>query len=275
MKLFAISDLHVGFRANAEALATIRARPDDWVIIAGDVAEHENDLRRALEIFCARYRRVIWVPGNHELWTTSSDMARGENKYLRMVECCRELGVVTPEDPYPVWDGEGGRHLITPLFLLYDYSFADDGLAPQDAVERAGRAGIRCADEDLLHPDPFASREAWCEHRCRSTEARLEAAVATHGLPLVMINHFPLKREFAHLPAIPPFKIWCGTRRTETWASRFKATVVVSGHLHLRSTRSHKGTRYEEVSLGYPHRQWDPGRGIDSYIRQVLPSSSA
>jgi 3',5'-cyclic AMP phosphodiesterase CpdA len=275
LKLFAISDLHVGFRANADALSAIRARPDDWIIVAGDVAERESDVRRALSVFCARYRKVIWVPGNHELWTISPEMARGEQKYRQLVECCRELGVVTPEDPYPLWDGEGGPHLIAPLFLLYDYSFADDGLAPPEAVRWASEAGILCADEELLHPEPFATREAWCEQRCRSTEARLEAAVAAHGLPLVLVNHFPLRREHAHLPAIPRFKIWCGTRRTEAWASRFGAAVVVTGHLHIRSTRVHEGTRFEEVSLGYPPRQWDPNLGIDRYIRQVLPTPQA
>jgi Calcineurin-like phosphoesterase len=274
LKLFAISDLHVDFASNAEALRAMRARPDDWLIVAGDVAEREADVRGALELLCRRYARVIWVPGNHELWATDSASARGEDKYGLLVDCCRSLGVITPEDPYPVWSGEGGAHLVTPLFLLYDYSFADDGLSPGDAVRWAGEVGLICADERRLHPGSFPSREAWCEQRCTLTEARLEAAVKEHGLPLVMVNHYPLERELAYLPAIPRFKIWCGTRRTEGWTARFGAAVAVSGHLHIRSTRVRGRTRYEEVSLGYPKRHWDLRRGIDSYVRQILPAQT-
>jgi hypothetical protein len=271
MKLHAISDLHVGYRENRQALSSLPEGRDDWLIVAGDVAEEESVVCETLELLCERYARVIWVPGNHELWTTGEGMLRGESKYRRLVDRCRALGVTTPEDPYPVWEGEGGPHRIAPMFLLYDYSFADDAVSPADAVRQAREAGIVCADERFLHPDPFESIQAWCAHRCELTEARLERIRSDRALPLIMVNHYPLKRRFAHLPLIPRFKIWCGTRRTEDWASRFGARVVVSGHLHIRSTRTLEGTRFEEVSLGYPHRQWDPRRGIQPYIRQILP----
>jgi calcineurin-like phosphoesterase family protein len=271
MKLYAISDLHVGFRENRRALLTLSGKVDGWLIVAGDVAEDEDAVCGALELLRERYARVIWVPGNHELWSTGEGAPRGAWKYLRLVERCRALGVITPEDPYPIWTGEGGPHRIAPMFLLYDYSFAEDGVAPADAVRGAREAGTVCADERFLFPDPFASREEWCAHRCGLTEARLEACAVERPLPLVMVNHYPLKRQLAHLPLCPAFKIWCGTRRTEDWATRFGASVAVSGHLHIRSTRRLEGTRYEEVSLGYPHRQWDPARGIEAYIRQILP----
>jgi 3',5'-cyclic AMP phosphodiesterase CpdA len=271
MKLFAISDLHTGFRENRLALRSIQKRPDDWLIVAGDVAEEEADVCEALDVLCSRYARVIWVPGNHELWTTSARTLRGDFKYQSLVAHCRKLGVITPEDPFPVWHGEGGQHLIAPLFLLYDYSFAPDGMTPAAARRWAADAGIVCADEELLHPDPYASREEWCRRRCIDTEARLELATANNAMPLVIVNHFPLKRELAYLPSIPRFRIWCGTTRTESWASRFRASTVVSGHLHIRGTRVLEGTRFVEVSLGYPHRQWDPARRLDTYIRQILP----
>jgi hypothetical protein len=46
--------------------------------------------------------------------------------------------------------------------------------------------------------------------------------------------------------------------------------VVVSGHLHVRSTRWIEGVRFEEVSLGYP-RHWQPDLGAAAYLRQILP----
>ena len=39
MKLWAISDLHVGYEENRRAVQALPAHPDDWLIIAGDTGE--------------------------------------------------------------------------------------------------------------------------------------------------------------------------------------------------------------------------------------------
>jgi len=102
--------------------------------------------------------------------------------------------VVTPEDPYPVWDGPGGPVVVAPLFLLYDYSFRMPGVrTKQEALERAYQAGVVCTDEVLLHPDPYPTVDAWCEARVLETERRLDALDA--GLPVVLVNHYPLVRQ--------------------------------------------------------------------------------
>jgi hypothetical protein len=88
-------------------------------------------------------------------------------------------------------------------------------------------------------------------------------------VPLILVNHFPLRRELAVLPRIPRFAVWCGTRLTEQWHRRFNVEAVIYGHLHLRSSRTIDGVRFEEVSLGYP-RQWDPSRGVEHYLRRIL-----
>ena len=270
MKLYAISDLHVGFEANRDALASIRPHRDDWLILGGDVCETEEDLLFALDVLGSRFAKLIWVPGNHELWTTHADGLRGEAKYRRFVSLCTERGVVTPEGAYPIWPGEGGEHLIAPLFLLYDYTFRPNHVPVDQAVAWAAESGIQCADESLLHPDPFPSRSAWCHARCEATATRLDEATRHHDRPTVIVNHFPLRHELARLPAIPRFQIWCGTRSSEDWHRRYRASVVVSGHLHIRRTAWVDGVRFEEVSLGYP-RQWNAGHGLEHYLRQILP----
>ena len=105
----------------------------------------------------------------------------------------------------------------------------------------------------------------------RRTEERL-AAAARGGRRLVLVNHFPLREDLVNLRRIPRFSIWCGTRRTEDWHRRFDVAVVVSGHLHVRSSRWLDGVLFEEVSLGYP-RQWQQELGIASYLREILPGN--
>ena len=273
MKLFAISDLHLGYAANRQALAELPAYPEDWLIIAGDIGETEAHLIAALRVLTQRFAQLLWTPGNHDLWTLPKDSnpLRGEAKYRRLVQICRDFGVLTPEDPYVRWPGAHKSYLLAPIFLLYDYSFRPDHVAAEEALAWAAESDVVCADEAVLHPDPYLSRADWCAARCRYTLRRLEA-VANQG-ELVLINHFPLRYDLAYLPRIPRFSLWCGTKTTEQWHTRFPVSTVVYGHLHIRNTQMRDGVRFEEVSLGYPYH-WQAERGMAAYLREILPAGS-
>lgn len=269
MRLWAISDLHVGFEVNRAAVEAMTDHGDDWLILAGDTGDTLAQLTLVLDVVTRRFAKVIWTPGNHDLWTPRQwpDTRRGEAHYARLVEACRERGVVTPEDPFVVWPETG--HVIAPCFTLYDYSFGPPGLSAEEAVAWAAETKVQCADELLLAPAPYASRGDWSAARVALTEARLDAVDA--ATRLVLVNHFPLRPDLAVLPRIPRFTIWCGTTRTAEWHTRYRADVVVSGHLHMRSTRWRDGVRFEEVSLGYP-AQWQQSKTVDDYLRPILPA---
>jgi 3',5'-cyclic AMP phosphodiesterase CpdA len=261
-KLLATSDLHVTYQENREFVAAIEApSPDDWLIVAGDVGEKFHDIEWALDLLRKRFAKVIWSPGNHELWTTKDDavQARGEIRYKQIVEMCRSIDVVTPEDPYPVFEGSGDPLVVAPLFTLYDYTFRPEGTFDQvSALAKAHEAGVVCTDEYFLFPDPFPSREAWCEARIAETERRLSEV--DPALKTVLINHYPLVREPTRVLRYPEFALWCGTEKTADWHLRFNCAEMVYGHLHIPRTTRHDGVRFDEVSLGYP-REWKP-RGL-------------
>lgn len=266
MKLYAISDLHLTRAANWQALLALPAYPDDWLIVAGDLSSHLGRFRAGLQQLTGRFARVLWTPGNHDLWThpDEGDSLRGVFKYNQMVAVCRELGVLTPEDPFVCWPGSAGPVHLALTFTLYDYSFRPDDVPADRAVAWALATRVLCNDEFLLHPDPFPSREEWCAARCRYTEARL--ARAADAGPLLLINHYPLHRSLARLPRIPRFSIWSGTRRTEAWHTRYPVRAAVYGHLHIRNQTLLDGVPFSEVSLGYPD-QWQAERGIAGYLR--------
>lgn len=271
--LLATSDLHVGYPENRQLIQDLRPRSDqDWLLLAGDVGEVVADIEWVLRLLRERFATVLWVPGNHELWTPRADpvQLRGVQRYQHLVQLCQGLGVLTPEDPYPVWTGPGGPARIAPLFLLYDYTFRPPGATTkEESLAQAHAAGIVCTDEFLLHPDPYPSREAWCQARVDQTERRL--AECDPDVPLVLLNHFPLVREPTLVLRYPEFAQWCGTERTADWHRRFRTAVAVYGHLHIPRTTVHDGIRFEEVSIGYPrewHRRGHP-RGL---LRQILPA---
>jgi 3',5'-cyclic AMP phosphodiesterase CpdA len=273
--LFATSDLHVRHPDNRAVVEAMRpTSDDDWLLVVGDVGEYAADIRWALELLASRFAQVIWVPGNHELWTPARDpiALRGVARYWYLVDLCRELGVLTPEDPYPVWDGPGGPVRIAPLFLLYDYTFRPAGTTnKQEALAFAYSTGVVCSDESLLHPDPYPTMDDWCRARIAATHDRLAACPA--DLPMVLVNHFPLVREPTRVLRYPEFAQWCGTELTADWHLRWHAVAVVYGHLHIPRTTWYDGVRFEEVSLGYP-REWTrrPVQYQRPPLRRILPA---
>ncbi|MEJ3750162.1 metallophosphoesterase [Actinomycetes bacterium KLBMP 9797] len=271
-RLLGISDLHVAYAENRAFVDGLRpADPADWLLVAGDVGEQSADIEWALGVLRERFAEVVWAPGNHELWTHPKDPVRlrGVARYRHLVAMCRRLGVHTPEDPYPVWDGPGGPVTVVPLFTLYDYTFRPDGATTkEEALAVAHASGVVCTDEAMLHPDPYPSRDAWCAARLAVTEARL--AALDPDVPVVFVNHYPLVREPTRVLYYPEFAQWCGTVHTGDWHLRHRTAAMVYGHLHIPRTTWHDGVRFEEVSVGYP-REWRRRALTPPPPRRILP----
>lgn len=271
-RLLAVSDLHVGVAENRGTLEALRPTgPDDWLIVAGDVAERVRDVEATLGFLAGRFAKVLWTPGNHELWTTTQDQVDlpAPARYRLLVERCRALGVTTPEDPYPIWQGPDGPCAVAPVFTLYDYSWRVPGVTDkQQSLARARDNGVVCTDEYRIDPAPYPGLEDWCRERVAATEQ----ALAAHdpALPLVLAGHWPLDRRPTDILRHPDFAQWCGTDLTADWHRRFNVAAVVYGHLHIPRTTWYDGVRFEEVSLGYP-REWRRRGHPRGLLRQILP----
>ncbi|MBC3185360.1 metallophosphoesterase [Corynebacterium sp. zg-331] len=246
--LWAVSDLHAAVPANQDRVAALRAHhPDDWLIVAGDVAENMDLVIDTLGLLRARFAEVIWAPGNHELLSRAGDEHRGRGRYAELVRRCREIGVHTPEDEYPVFQGSA----VAPLCTLYDYSLAPAGVT-RDGVLRAGRALI-----DAVALEPFVDVPRWCRERLAYSASRL---AVLRGKPTVLVNHWPLVREPVMRLGIPELSLWCGTEHTRHWPQRYCARAVVYGHLHLPGVTRVRGVAHIEASLGYPRERHSRSR---------------
>jgi 3',5'-cyclic AMP phosphodiesterase CpdA len=271
--LLATSDLHVSHAGNQAVVDRIRPTADgDWLIVAGDVADRVDDVERTLRLLRDRFEQVIWAPGNHELWTTPQDdvQLRGQQRYDHLVGICRGLGVLTPEDEYPIWVGADEELLVVPLFLLYDYSWRPAGLSIPEALEVGRQSGVYCTDEFMLHPDPLPTKQAWARERLRLTRERLDLLPADRRT--VLVSHWPLSRVPTSILRFPHFAMWCGSTETEDWHLRYRAAVAVYGHLHIPVSFQVDGVPFEEVSLGYP-REWRTRQeGLPNPVRRIEPA---
>ncbi len=91
-RLLAVSDLHVRYPENRAIVEDLRPGSDgDWLIVAGDVVERIDDVVGTLALLRDRFAAVVWVPGNHELWTRAT---------YRAGVVCTDEHLLAP-DPYP------------------------------------------------------------------------------------------------------------------------------------------------------------------------------
>ncbi|APT84953.1 metallophosphoesterase family protein [Corynebacterium aquilae] len=250
--LWAVADLHAAVAKNEGLIDSITPHdPGDWLIVAGDVAERTEKVLEVLENLNDRFAKVIWVPGNHELFCRSSDRYTGRAKYDELVRGCRNLGILTPEDPYPVFDGV----TIVPLFTLYDYSFRRPGFTVEQAVQAAHDQQVVMTDQFAIAP--FVDIRAWCWDRLAYSIKRLSKVQG----PTILVNHWPLAIEPVLRMRFRELSLWCGTRHTRDWPTRYNAQQVVYGHLHIRGDMTIDGIPHREVSLGYP-REWENAKDI-------------
>lgn len=263
--LFAISDLHLNYRANLDiAEALVPETQDDWLIVAGDIGHQMNEIIGFLSLMRSRFARVLWTPGNHDLWHRDEPSLRGVLRYDHLVDACRRIDVLTPEDPYPVWHT---GVVVAPVFVLYDYSLRPEGATREEAMAAAYAARVVCNDELLLSADPFPTRQDWCAERLAVTESRL---AALDGAPVVLASHWPLHPAPLRRLRHPEFSLWCGTTATADWHTRFRAVCCVHGHLHIPVTDEYDGVRHEEVSLGYPRERAQRSRPVAYGLRRIL-----
>src|SRR5689334_15800520 len=114
MRILAISDLHTDFRENWRLVEQISntSYHNDILIVAGDIADDFEIIKRTLSLLRSRFKMVFYTPGNHELWVRNEQYDSIE-KLFKILRLCHSLEVQTmPANLNNLW--------IVPLFSWYD-----------------------------------------------------------------------------------------------------------------------------------------------------------
>jgi len=161
MRIFAISDIHVDFKANWEYLERIVSNGlihgeyiEDAVIVAGDISHLTRHVSWALHQLGTVFKYVFFCVGNHELWITAEEKAKKMNsldKYEEMMKVATKAGAIVSRKE--ILTKFHTRICVLPLQSWYDGSlYFDYGPEEYNAHEI-------CSDSRMcIWNGPFADR---------------------------------------------------------------------------------------------------------------------
>ncbi|WP_315729207.1 MULTISPECIES: metallophosphoesterase family protein [unclassified Bradyrhizobium] len=146
MRVFATSDLHVDYEENQSWVLSISQQEfrTDILIVAGDVSDYLDAVAMTLSALTARFHKVLYVPGNHELWVMRDRKPKSSSEKLHEVLAVAESCGASTKTFH------SQKLAIVPLLGWYDYSFGEpsgrlgscmDGLQELPLAAALPRAG--------------------------------------------------------------------------------------------------------------------------------------
>lgn len=231
MRLFATSDLHTDYKENFRWLQEISDSDyrDDALIVAGDISDRSEIIRDTLQLLRSKFRRLLFTPGNHELWVRGGVEYDSIEKLERVLQLCADLDVSTSPVRFE-------HFWVVPLFSWYDGIFD-----PELNNAWADFHFCKWPSSVISLPDYFLHLN--------------QPHLKTYDAPVITFSHFLPREEL--LPPKEYLRIdWLGSvsvcAALDTQIRQLGSTVHVCGHTHTRVDHVIDGVRYVQNAVRYP-----------------------
>lgn len=234
MRVFALSDIHVDYESNARWISSISTADfqDDVLVVAGDVTDTLSLLEWCLTALAIRFRRVLFVPGNHELW-----VAR-DGRWKDSLQKFREVAMAVASCGASMQAFQRRGVSIVPIFGWYDYSFGE----PSEELKSIWMDYYACRWPDGFLAGDVASYFA----ALNTTEARdIAGKIITFSHFLPRIDLMP---NGTHELLYPVLGAWQLDRQLRLLSS----SIHVYGHSHVNRVVEIDGVIYVNNAFGYP-----------------------
>ena len=262
MRIFALSDLHADHAANARWLENLshQDHQGDGLVVAGDVSDDLEILARTLSALQAKFARVAFVPGNHELWVRRDEAPDSIAKFRRVIQLTTSLGVAV--EPVRLGRGDAAAWIVP---LLGWYTTPEEGIDSLYLPVPGHDAGIRGWLDFRFTRWTALAATTPTEHFLSMNEPHLERR---YDAPVLSFSHFLPRRELmlrnggpatGNAPVRPPrgfnFSRVAGSSGLERQLRRLGAVAHVYGHQHRNRRRAVDGVLYVSHCLGYPRER--------------------
>lgn len=250
MRIFAVSDIHVDFEENLRWFQNLSRLDytEDLLILAGDVTDSLLLFEKTMRDLRDRFREVLYIPGNHDLWVRRCATAANSFEKLRMIrEIAQNCGIRM--EPYA-----HDSLSIVPLYGWYDFTLA----APIPETFESWVDFIACKwpedfDEIKITQHFLTMNEPFIQTVLRTD---FEAIIETTQPFLISFSHFLPRIDL--MPGYIPISkqnIYpvLGTTYLESQIQRLGSAIHIYGHSHV-NTHSVKDNRiYINNAFGYPY----------------------
>lgn len=261
--IYATSDLHYGHGSVGDkatrALARALERRDrrDVLILAGDLATGDDELRACLALFREFSGHKFALPGNHDVWTETGD---SNDRLARVTAIFREAGFHPLAEEPRIVNGIG----FAGCMGWYDYSFRDESLGFPIEAYRAKRyprdPRHLWADVDYVHWG--RTDEEVTIEEARALESQLDRLTRAGVQEIVVATHFvPTMRLLFHPRKLVP-ELWrflnayLGSTRFEEVVRRYsRVHLAVCGHIHAARLASIGGTTFLSIGASYEGKE--------------------
>lgn len=267
MRIFAISDLHAdvcgeGDSALRGLAARINAegRPEDVLLIGGDIAIDDAGIERCLDLFVPFRGRKAAVAGNHDVWNFGTVHAHALARHARVQDIFRSRGFVPLEEEVLVVGDVG----FVGAMGWYDGSFKDPGLGIDDGAYASKTPPWSSGPiwADALRADWGASDAEVTAWQLRKLEARLadvarvrEVVALVHHVPTRSLLPFPNARWLVPKPWRFANAFLGSERFSELLGRSPNVRTVINGHIHRSGQVKIGAARYCSIGGDYDSKQ--------------------
>jgi len=238
MRIFALSDVHVDYDVNAKWITCISATDyrDDVLILAGDIAHSLRLFDWCLNTLARRFKKLLFVPGNHDLWVLHE---APEKDSLQKLE---DISAIVESSGASMQPFRDLNVSIIPLLAWYDYSFGEPG----EQLKSSWMDYCFCRWPDGVREKEVAAHFA----------AFNKQQVSATGDTVITFSHFLPRIDL--MPDYIPTRFRAlypvlGTARLELQLRVLNSRIHIYGHSHMNRNVSINGVSYINNAFGYPN----------------------
>lgn len=239
MRLFAISDIHIDYPDNARWVEQVSDADyrNDLLILAGDLTEDRRLLAWCLGRFAAKFQKVLFVPGNHDLWVRNEPIEMCSlRKFEQVAAIATDTGVSM--DPYRY-----GNTIVVPLLGWYDYSFGE----PDGDLRKLWMDYRACRWPEGYGPEQVTDHFLDMNpEELPYTNAGDRVVTFSHFLPRIDLIPFFVPRAMRQLDPV------LGSTGIERQLRMLGSSLHVYGHSHINRRVRFEGVTYINNAFGYP-----------------------
>lgn len=237
MRVFAISDVHVDYPENLQWILQLSETDyqQDILILAGDVSDDMNLLARVFASLKEKFKQLLFVPGNHELWVQNDERISSLEKFAA-------INSLAIRHEVQISLFECGDISFVPLLSWYDFSFGE----PDRHLKRAWRDFRACRWPAHLQSSS-AVTDFFHQRNIPLLDTKNKTVISfSHFLPRidVMPERIPQDRRRVY-PVL-------GSTALGEQLKQLQPDVHVYGHSHVNQSIELDNIRFVNNAFAYP-----------------------